>query len=255
MKIGIRLDDDPLDGAMNMAIDQLLLERVQAGGLPVLRFYSWQPATLSLGYFQAAADRQLHSASRAVPMVRRASGGGAILHHRELTYSLCLPIADRADDAVRHIYDQVHLAIRSTFEHLGVRLQRFADSAMNGASLSYSRRRCEEPFLCFQRRTAEDLVLSGYKVVGSAQRRAAKAVLQHGSLLMDASPFAPELPGIRDLESKKFHLEEVRDLFTHRLGEALGFRWQSDFVSSWSGERLAEILAERFSSESWNFRR
>lgn len=149
MKIGLRLDDDPLDGAMNMAIDQLLLESVQAGGLPVLRFYL-ATSNVVLGIFSSRRRSQLHGPSSEVPMVRRASGGGAILHDRELTYSLCLPIADRADDAVRTIYDQVHLAIKSTFAQMGVWLQRFADSGTSGAAAVPSRHRRDEPFLCFQ---------------------------------------------------------------------------------------------------------
>src|SRR5437868_3538852 len=74
------------DGPTQMAADEALLDHVTATGRPALRFYTWQPATLSLGYFQPAADRLA-----GVPYVRRASGGGAILHHRELTYGLALP--------------------------------------------------------------------------------------------------------------------------------------------------------------------
>lgn len=72
---------------------------------------------------------------------------------------------------------------------------------------------------------------------------------------MDASPFSLELPGICDLQSKILPIGDVKDLLASRLGEALGFQWKTNTVSSWSNERLSEILAERFRSESWNFRR
>src|SRR5688572_1794984 len=85
------ITDPAFDGPTNMAIDEALLETVAAGALPaVLRFYRWTPATLSLGYFQGYRLREEHSASRNSPIVRRASGGGAIMHDHELTYSIVL---------------------------------------------------------------------------------------------------------------------------------------------------------------------
>src|ERR1700690_2091076 len=83
--------DPPGEGAWNMALDEALLEAAQNEGIATLRFYSWREATLSLGYFQGAADRRLHQASADCASVRRASGGGAILHDCELTYSIALP--------------------------------------------------------------------------------------------------------------------------------------------------------------------
>src|SRR5882724_9809402 len=83
--------DPPAHGAWNMAVDEALLESAAVDGIATLRLYQWSEPTLSLGYFQPAADRQTHPASRECPLVRRASGGGAILHDRELTYSLAIP--------------------------------------------------------------------------------------------------------------------------------------------------------------------
>ena len=85
---------EPTDGASNMALDEALLESAAAAGAnvrPTLRIYGWPRPTLSLGYFQRAADREMHEASGECDLVRRPSGGGAILHDRELTYALVLP--------------------------------------------------------------------------------------------------------------------------------------------------------------------
>ena len=79
--------------AWNMAIDQVLLDSADSGA--TLRFYGWRPASLSLGYFQSAADRSLHTASSALPLVRRPTGGGALVHDNELTYCLVSPVVDR----------------------------------------------------------------------------------------------------------------------------------------------------------------
>src|SRR5690242_1143259 len=82
--------DPPAPGSWNMAVDEALLETAADAGIATLRFYQWNEPTLSLGYFQAAAERNQHSMSSGCPLVRRASGGGAILHDRELTYSIAM---------------------------------------------------------------------------------------------------------------------------------------------------------------------
>ena len=82
-------------GAWNMAVDHALLETAAETGAITLRFYEWTPATLSLGYFQPVADRLQHAASAACPIVRRSTGGGAIVHDQELTYSLVAPVSSR----------------------------------------------------------------------------------------------------------------------------------------------------------------
>ena len=83
--------DEPSSGAWNMGVDEALREWAETAGGLGLRFYQWAPATLSLGYFQTHRSRALHAGSAQLPLVRRASGGGAIVHDRELTYSLVGP--------------------------------------------------------------------------------------------------------------------------------------------------------------------
>src|SRR5437764_2183769 len=108
--------DPPAPGAWNMAVDEALLETAAGSGVATLRFYQWQEPTLSLGYFQAAADRQQHAASRDCPLVRRASGGGAILHDRELTYSIALP----QPKAAAALYDACHETLIAALRELAV---------------------------------------------------------------------------------------------------------------------------------------
>lgn len=97
--------DSPQNGVQNMALDQALLDECQEQ--PVLRFYRWSQPTLSLGYFQKHQQREGHQPSIDCPMLRRSTGGGAILHDHELTYSLLVPLAlvpKRSAD----LYDVVH---------------------------------------------------------------------------------------------------------------------------------------------------
>src|SRR5687767_6703039 len=91
--------DPPAEGSWNMAVDEALLESAADSGEITLRFYEWSRATLSLGYFQSHAERSGHTASLACPMVRRSTGGGAIVHDQELTYSLVVPMDGRSHSA------------------------------------------------------------------------------------------------------------------------------------------------------------
>ncbi len=96
--------DPPATGPWNMAIDEVLAHSAAERGVNTLRFYSWDPPTLSLGYFQRATDRQTHISSSTCAWVRRTSGGGAILHDRELTYSFATatPVGDRGQKNIRN---------------------------------------------------------------------------------------------------------------------------------------------------------
>src|SRR5688500_12298617 len=103
--------DSPANGSWNMALDEALFQTTQSSRQVTLRFYQWSAPTLSLGYFQAAADRQKHDASRDCPLVRRSTGGGAIVHDVELTYSLVCPIDHDRSAVAQGMVRQVHSAL------------------------------------------------------------------------------------------------------------------------------------------------
>ncbi len=183
------VDAEPRSGAMNMAVDEALLLGVVAGGPLTLRFYRWSEPTVSVGYFQRDTP-ELEPGGRfaGLAWVRRLSGGGAIIHHHELTYSVCVPSAHPLASQPGHLYMEMHLAIARALAEMGLQAE------PRGAGDPANR-----TFLCFSRGDPRDLVIGGNKVVGSAQRRRQGAILQHGSILLGGSPFAPELPGILDL--------------------------------------------------------
>ena len=113
----------------------------------------------------------------------------------------------------------------------------------------------QNPFLCFQRRTDEDLIVSGYKVLGSAQRKTRHAVLQHGSLLVRASELAPQLPGIVDLTSRSLAIESFAAGFVEELGKAISIDWTVGELESDECSRAEEIESEKFGSPQWLQRR
>lgn len=184
----VNVESEARSGTENMEIDESLLDSAIADGAATLRLYRWREPTVSLGYFQKETDPVLVSRFAGLPRVRRLSGGGALLHDRELTYSIALPATHPLADAPTLLYDRVHEALIALLNERGA-----------AASVRGERSTEPEPFLCFGRGDPRDIVLSGFKIVGSAQRRRKGAILQHGALLMERSPHAPEFPGLFDL--------------------------------------------------------
>ncbi|MBA4019019.1 MAG: hypothetical protein C0483_17765 [Pirellula sp.] len=242
--------DPPAAGAWNMGVDEMLMERAAEANLATLRFYRWSPATLSLGYFQNAADRETHAASNACPMVRRSSGGGAIVHDHELTYSISLPTAHPLAADAETLYRNVHGTLLEALAEFGV------EARLNEAALVQL---AGEPFLCFQRRAVGDVLLDRYKICGSAQRRRRGAILQHGSVLLGRSAAAPELPGVIDLVDT----QAISRLTPTTLAEVWIHIWRSQLSPLESyGEyspddlKLAGVQAStKYGSAVWTNRR
>ena len=205
----------------------------------VVRIYRWQTPTLSLGHFQSieqlleSKDTQSHPSLRSLPWVKRRTGGGAILHDREWTYSITVPKAveiaqpravgiaqpravgiDRSQvhlggekGASQGLYQAVHRSIAEGLRDLGLDAEFSQECTCpvqgkrdrsGGEKVGGS----EEGFLCFNRRSPLDLVVGGSKILGSAQRRGIGGILQHGSLLMKASDHYPAIKGIEDCDGK-----------------------------------------------------
>lgn len=252
----------PAGGAWNMAVDEALLCSVPALGVPCLRFYQWQRPTLSLGYFQNYSDRESHPHSAEVEVVRRLSGGGAILHDRELTYSLVLPKCHPLAQDTQQLYHSVHSCIIAVLQ-----------SQFDAGTESHQPTLCDnpnkvpasqEPFLCFQRRSRGDILIRNRevdpsakapKIVGSAQRRRQGAILQHGSILLDRSPAAPELPGICQQTGQAFLPGQLLESLPSRLAAELGL----ELVESELSEQLIALAEQleltKYSQPNWTERR
>lgn len=238
--------DLPASGSWNMAVDEALLASAWREGKATLRLYGWQPATLSLGYFQVMADRQEHPPSRRCPVVRRWTGGGAIVHDRELTYCLALP-AGRPWPPAKALYDLVHQTLIDTLVEWGLKAVQYRDLVRDCRTAMESPLRSRQPFLCFLRRSCSDVLLSGHKIAGSAQRRRRGAVLQHGSVLLACSPLAPELPGIAELSGQTIAADELAQRWVNYLAAALGVLVEPRQLTSQEREEAAYWEKERFS--------
>lgn len=262
--------DPPATGSWNMAVDQALLDLATE---PVLRLYRWAVPTLTLGYFQASGDRQRHEASLNCPLFRRSTGGGAILHDQELTYSLVLPAkvvkAPSAD-----YYDRVHrvaaeilaergqVALLHPARPLGLDVK-CDEIQVEAADRRRHAKSCAEPFLCFQRRAPGDLILwppadattsgHGHKILGSAQRKRDGAILQHGSILFRRSEQAPELFGINDflLPTEQWELSDFGQQFAERVLSSFGWTKECSQLSNAENDLANRYQCERFSNADW----
>ena len=237
--------DDPAPGSWNMAVDEALLQSATGTGMVTLRVYGWSEPTLSLGYFQRYQDRESHPASRQCPVVRRATGGGAIVHDHEVTYSLTAPACGRTDRRLRDWYGLVHEAWITTLDGVGVEAHRCTQTDPQK----------ERQFMCFARRTAGDLLLESAKIGGSAQRSHAQAALQHGSLLLKRSAAAPELPGIAELSGRDLTGQAWLDVWVKSLGRALNVLWQSGSLTDEEKEWAADLDRTKFGHPQWTQRR
>ena len=184
--------DPPASGAANMAADAALLDAAAAGTAGG-RWYRWDEPTVSLGHFQQPAELD-GTPLAGLPHVKRLSGGGAIVHHHEWTYAVAVPRSHPLAGTPERLYEAVHEELIAALATAGVAARLRGEGRATRA----------DPTLCFLRRDPRDLVLTHdagavRKIVGSAQRRRRGAVLQHGSLLVAASPHAPDVPGLRDL--------------------------------------------------------
>lgn len=245
----ILLIEDPLQsGAWNMAADEWLLTAASDLGSTMLRLYRWNEPTLSLGYFQSSESRQSHPPSLPCPWVRRASGGGAILHHHEVTYALATPLKSRRGSA-QPLYHLIHQSLVDVLVSQGLPAQLYEASEEHEADGG------DSAFLCFARRAPGDVILHGKKILGSAQRRSARAVVQHGSLLLRCSEFAPELPGIQDLAGKSCNPAQLVEAWLDRIAAVMSARYEPTSLADPDRERINYTAKEKFGATSWNLRR
>lgn len=242
-----------------MARDETLLERVSDGNsLPTLRLYQWETPTISLGYFQRYAEYQaLASPAGDLAVVRRLTGGGAILHDLELTYSLSLPHAHPlASRGPHRLYELAHDAI------IACMADRQRGAARGGETDDSSPRR--GPFFCFERRHRFDVLVGADKIAGSAQRRTRTATLQHGSIVIanrfTQHPTATILEG--SFEGNSEHIlmtdyvacvHELRHAFVQHFSKLTEVEFDT---GDWDTDELAatDSLIAKYAGVEWTRR-
>ena len=211
----------PRTGAWNMALDEAIMDAVAAGeALPTLRFYAWEPPCLSLGKRQPLDGVDLaRCRADGIDVVRRATGGFAILHTDELTYSIATrPDDPRADGAILDAYRKLSQGLLAGLRLLGVApaMNPVVPGGVHNASAA-----------CFEVPSAYEIVVGSQKLIGSAQARSFGRVLQHGSLPLtgDIARVVPYLAYEREEERTALatHLRERATTISAALGRAVSY--------------------------------
>jgi len=254
--------DAGADGPTNMAADHALVRSARRGRA-FLRLYGWDPPTLSLGRNEPGLGRyDLEQArARGIGIVRRPTGGRAVLHGREVTYAVAAPI--RFFGGLRDAYHAINRALLSGLERLGigVDLAGGSDVPSSPDNLRLDRG------ACFLNPAPGEIVAGGRKLVGSAQVRVGDALLQHGSILLEDDQGLVELLSNTPREERS-HVPPTTASLAGLLGEAptrdivceavvAGF--QETFEGRWASARepldLPPDLLERYRSAEWTWRR
>ncbi|MCJ7512253.1 MAG: lipoate--protein ligase family protein [Anaerolineales bacterium] len=257
-------------GSDNMATDHALQEAVAEGTAPpTLRLYAWNPPCLSLGFAQPIAQLDRDRAdSLGWDVVRRPTGGRAILHTDELTYSIVLPEGDpRVAGGVLESYQHLSLGIVAGLELLGLQPE-----VQPGIPLSQAER--QQP-VCFEAPSAYEISLQGRKVAGSAQVRRRQTVLQHGTIPLsgditriclglrfdsdDARQGARDqlrskAATLSDLLGRTVGWEEAAEALTRGMAMALRIDLKAASLSAGETERARALAEATYGSEAWTAR-
>jgi len=278
-----------LDGASNMAVDEALLESVIAGGQPVVRFYTWSPATLSLGVNQPVGEIDRAACDgRGFGLVRRITGGRAVLHQRELTYAVIARENNpRVSGGVLESYRKISAGLVEGLRTLGANVELSAYDREMHAALAVERRRRDlglageeevesaHGAVCFDATSAYELTAGSKKLVGSAQARRGGTILQHGSILLDidweawASVFsyaseAGRERALRKLPTRMTSLKQElgRDISPDEVAEALRAAFERTLEISLEPATLDDresmdaqrLVKEKYGAKEWTTR-
>ncbi|WP_371374573.1 biotin/lipoate A/B protein ligase family protein [Sporomusa aerivorans] len=261
--------------AYNMAVDEAILKAHAAGKVPpTIRFYGWNPPAVSLGYFQKAQAEVDISACqrRGIAVVRRLTGGRAVLHDHEFTYSIVVsekqPLIPPTITASYRFFCQGLLA---GLETLGIA----AEMSVPVAAYGQSKRRPASA-ACFDAPSHYEITHHGRKLIGSAQVRKDGVILQHGSLLLRFVPgqvasllnlpsdeardlvagmLARRATSLYDAARREVSWQEACKAMQAAFGPALGVELEPDGLCAEEQASVRELAAAKYSQDSWNLLR
>ncbi|MBS4191264.1 lipoate--protein ligase family protein [Bacillus sp. FJAT-49705] len=262
--------------SFNMALDEALLDWNSEGKIPpTIRFYGWNPATLSIGYFQKV-DKEIDMEAvkaNGLGFVRRPTGGRGVLHEHELTYSVI--VSEEHPDmpkTVTEAYRVISEGVLKGFHYLGMeayfavpKTDKERDSLKNPRSA-----------VCFDAPSWYELVVEGRKVAGSAQTRQKGVILQHGSILLDIEEdklfslfkypndrvkermqkaFKNKAVAINEISKQRVTLEQAKEAFKQGFEEGLNIELKPYELTAEELEYVNKIAQERYEQDEWNFKR
>ncbi|MBC1491530.1 lipoate--protein ligase family protein [Listeria booriae] len=265
------LNQPNLDPAINMAIDEKLTDWHRAGKIPpVLRFYGWTPAGLSVGYFQRTKGKIDMDAVRkhGFELVRRPTGGQAVLHDDELTYSFVISEEHQAiPPTIKAAHKLISEGLIAGLAKLGIEANcAIPDEKKTGSGTA----------ICFEEPSWYEITMEGRKIIGSAQARNQGILLQHGSipLRMNATElfdlfifdnervkermlrtFGNKAAGIFDMIGREIPLDEMKKAFQDGFAEVFDVSFVDYALSAAEWDEVYELADSKFREDSYLFSR
>lgn len=264
-----KISTPPAPGAWNMAVDEAMLEHIGRGeSLPTLRLYAWSPACLSLGYAQPYSDAdEGRVKERGWEIVRRPTGGRAILHTDELTYSITARLDDElVSGSLLESYNRIAGALLQAVRLLGLDPESKSDAAAERNSLNP---------VCFEVSSPYEITVRGKKLVGSAQARRKEGVLQHGSLplygdlarITDALVFSDDevrqaaadrllarASTVESILGRTLSWRDAAEAFARGFEAALGLHLSAEELSDSEKRRADELVRTKYGHPDWTRR-
>ncbi|RSD27412.1 lipoate--protein ligase family protein [Mesobacillus subterraneus] len=270
------IDSGENSPSFNMALDEALLEWHGEGKIPpVIRFYGWNPPSLSVGYFQnIEREIDMEAVSQyGLGFVRRPTGGRGVLHEHELTYSVI--VTEEHPDmpkTVTEAYRVISEGILQGFQKLGLE----AYFAVPKTSAEKEALKHPRSAVCFDAPSWYELVVEGRKVAGSAQTRQKGVILQHGSILLDLDEdklfslfkypndrvkermqkaFKTKAVAINEISSRTISLDEAKEAFRSGFENGLGIILEPYSLSPEELDYVNKLAKDKYESDEWNFKR
>ncbi|MBI3327957.1 MAG: lipoate--protein ligase family protein [Nitrospinae bacterium] len=269
------LNTGPSDGFTNMAVDEAILEACAAGKVsPTLRFYMWSPPALSLGYGQPieAAIDLARCRALGIDIVRRPTGGRAVLHEHEVTYSVVIREDDpRVASGVLASYLTMSQALMRGFSYLDINAELLP--LRRPTSLPAD---AESP-ACFTTPSSYEVAVGGRKVVGSAQRRVHGVILQHGSIPLSldleklfsllrpvkyasapvtaAAEYRTRMTSLEEAGGRSYPYAEVMEALGRGFSEVWGVELIPGRLTAEERQSCAHLRATKYGSPAWTWRR
>lgn len=259
----------------NMAMDEALLNFVSRGEIdPVIRFYTWNPATLSIGYFQRL-QKEIDIdkvKEKGYGLVRRQTGGRGVLHDKELTYSVIVPESHpNMPSTVTEAYKIISRGLLEGFKNLGFETY----FAIPRSKEERDKLKQPRSSVCFDAPSWYELVVEGRKIAGSAQTRQKGVILQHGSILQDIDiddlfdmfkfknerlkakmkeNFVQKAVAINDISNQHITLNEMENAFEAGFKKGLNIDFKPLELTEKQLEEVQE-LEDKYRSEAWMYRK
>jgi lipoate-protein ligase A len=253
------VDKIPLKGSLNMAVDEYLLHSLEEDSQTYLRFYQWEKPTVSLGYSQNVEEvtNLDYCRENSIDVVRRITGGKLVLHHREITYSVCSSDNITFPPSLSGSYRLISEALMNGLKKMGI------DSYLaSEAPASYAKGNLP----CFSYPARNEIEVDGKKIVGSAQKRLGARFIQHGSIPVedngDLLELVSSLKGgegkvrmtcLSEVLDRKVSFDWAVECLGEGFSEYFGIKMEPKKFKTTEMEKISELQRNRYENKDWTF--